>query len=259
MKISALSSASSGNCFYVESEKKGEAILIDCGISCKQIEERLGSIGKSPKKIKAIFVTHEHSDHIRGIDVFARKFKVPIFSPKKIIDNKFLCSNPELINEIKNDELNKIIGLEVQAFPKAHKALDPVSYSILDKNRRKLSIITDAGHACKNVTENVSDSSFLCIESNYDDKMLEEGRYPWPVKQWIKSDIGHLSNTQSASCVLEHARKKLKTIMLCHLSQKNNTPEKALETYSYFMKQRLDIKPQINISTRIAATPLFKI
>jgi len=259
MKISALASASSGNCFYVESEKKGEAILIDCGISCKQVEERLASIKKSPKKIKAIFVTHEHSDHIRGIDVFARKFNVPIFIPKNIVGNKFICSNEELINEIKNDEMNRIIGLDVSAFPKSHKSFDPVSYSLLDKNHRKLSIITDAGYACKNVTENVADSSFLCIESNYDDKMLEEGRYPWPVKQWIKSDIGHLSNTQSASCVLEHGGKKLKTIMLCHLSQNNNTPEKALGTYSYFMKQRLDIKPKINISTRHFATPLSKV
>ena len=259
MKISALASGSSGNCFYVESEKKGEAILIDCGISCKQVEERLSLLKKDPKKIKGIFVTHEHTDHIRGIDVFARKFNVPIFAPKKMIENKFICSNKPLLNNIKNDSTNKIADLEIMAFPKSHKSLDPVSYSVLDKNGKKLSVITDAGYACKNIIDNVSESNFLAIESNYDEKMLDDGSYPWPTKQWIKSDIGHLSNIQSAACVLEHATKKLKTVLLCHISQHNNTPEKALETSLYFIKQRSDIKPQINISTRQFATPLFKL
>ena len=89
--------------------------------------------------------------------------------------------------------------------------------------------------------------------------MLEEGFYPWPTKQWIKSDLGHLSNTQSASCVLENATKKLKNIMLCHISQNNNTPEKALDAFNYFIKQRQDIKPKINVSLRSYPTELFKI
>jgi phosphoribosyl 1,2-cyclic phosphodiesterase len=258
MKVSALSSGSSGNCFYIENEKRNRSILVDCGISCKQVEERLAHIKKDPNKIKAVFVTHEHTDHIKGIDVFARKFNVPIFAPKKIAQNHFLCSDSSLINEIKNDETIKFGKMHITAFPKSHKSLDPVSYNLLE-NRKKLSVITDAGYACPNVIENVSDSNFLCIESNYDEKMLMEGMYPWPTKQWIKGDTGHLSNMQSAACVLEHGTRKLKDIMLCHLSQNNNTPEKALETYSYFMKQRHDIKPEINISLRDSATQLFRV
>ena len=111
------------------------------------------------------------------------------------------------------NETTKIAGMEISAFPKSHKAFDPVSYGITRINK-KLGIMTDVGYACKNIVDNVSDSDFLCLESNYDEKMLEEGRYPWPTKQWIKSDIGHLSNEQSASCVLEHAHKKLKNLML---------------------------------------------
>jgi phosphoribosyl 1,2-cyclic phosphodiesterase len=258
MKISALASGSSGNCFYVENEKKNQSILVDCGISCKQVEERLSFIKRSPEKIKAIFLTHEHSDHIRGVDVFARKFQIPVFAPKKMIHEAFLCSDSDLLNGIKNNETMKIAGLHVSAFPKSHKALDPVSYNLI-KDNKKLSIMTDVGYACENIIDNVSDSNFLCMESNYDEKMLMDGSYPWPTKQWIKSDVGHLSNVQSAACVLEHGHKKLKNIMLCHISQNNNTPEKAMETYSYFMKQRLDMTPKIDISTRQFATPLFRV
>ncbi len=258
MKISALASGSSGNCFYIENEIKNQAVLIDCGISCLQIEERLGCLKRSPKTIKAIFVTHEHTDHIKGIDVFARKFNVPIFATRKMIQQSFLCSDKELLNTIKNNETMKIIGLEVSAFSKSHKALDPVSYG-LQKDNKKLSIMTDVGYACENITENVSNSDFLCLESNYDEKMLEGGRYPWPTKQWIKSNEGHLSNEQSASCVLEHANKRLKNLMLCHISQNNNTPEKALAIHSYFCKQRKDLNPKITLSLRQTPTNLFKV
>jgi phosphoribosyl 1,2-cyclic phosphodiesterase len=258
MKISALASGSSGNCFYVENENKSQAVLVDCGIPCSQIEERLANIKRSPERIRAVFITHEHLDHIRGVDVFARKFQIPVFAPRKILHGRFLCSETGLLNGIRNDEILKIEGLEISAFPKSHNTIDPVSYGIVHDGK-KLGIMTDIGYACKNVIENVSDSDFLCIESNYDEKMLEECSYPWPVKQWIKSDIGHLSNVQSAACVLEHGNRALKNVMLCHMSQHNNTPEKALELYSYFMKQRSDLSPKVSVSTREFATQLFRV
>lgn len=260
MKISVLSSGSSGNAFYIENEENNKAILIDCGISCKRIEERLSSINRKPENIKRIFLTHEHSDHIKGTDVFARKFNVPILTTKKIIDSKFLCNDSNLLNSIKNDETTKVIGLDVIAFPKSHRSVDPVSFSIFDsKQKRTLSIITDAGYACKNICDNISISNFLCIESNHDLEMLEKGPYPWHLKKWIKSDNGHLSNIQSASCVAEHATKKLKNIILSHLSEKNNTPEKALNAFSYMFKQRKDLSSKLYYSLKFSATPLFKV
>src|SRR4030042_4149896 len=118
MEISALASGSSGNCFYIGGSNSG--VLVDAGISCKQIIDRLELIGKNPKNIKGILITHEHTDHIRGVDVFARNFNIPIFATKKTSGSIFLCSNLELINNIRNNENFKLAGMEVKAFSKSH-------------------------------------------------------------------------------------------------------------------------------------------
>lgn len=257
MEISALASGSSGNCFYIGGSNSG--VLVDAGISCKQIIDRLDLIGKNPKNIRGILITHEHTDHIRGTDVFARNFNVPIFVTKKTSKNTFICSNSELINNIKNNENFKLAGMEIQAFSKSHRCIDPILFSF--KNKKKVSIITDVGHSCKNVIDNVSDSDFLCLESNHDIGMLENGSYPYHVKKWIKSDIGHLSNTQAALAVLEHAPTKLKNVILSHLSEGNNHPEIAVKTFKWGIKERYDLKLnlKLDISTRFNPTRLYKI
>jgi len=133
MQISALASGSSGNCFYVSN--KNTAILIDVGISTKQVLERLKAINQNPLKIKAIFITHEHSDHIRGSDVLARKFSIPIFATKATAQKGFLCSNKDLVNCINKDSTIKIEKLKVEAFSKTHSAADPVSYNIYENKK----------------------------------------------------------------------------------------------------------------------------
>jgi len=255
MEISVLSSGSSGNCFYIEN--KNNAILVDCGISCKQINERLNFIGKSPEKIKGIFITHEHTDHIKGVDVFARNFNVPIYATKKLIDEKFLCSQKDLLNELSMNETISIGNMEIETFSKSHKALEPVFFTI--SNGKKISIITDAGFACNNIIKHVSDSDFLCLESNHDIKMLEEGPYPWHLKKWIKSDVGHLSNMQASLCVLENAPHRLKNIVLSHLSETNNTPELAQQTFSGLIKERSDLRPNILVSSKFVPTSMLRI
>lgn len=257
MQISALGSGSSGNCFYIENQKNNSAILVDAGLSAKQIVSRLEPIGKSPELIKGIFLTHEHTDHIRGADVLARQFNIPIFATKSTIQGSFICSNEDLINPIKNNETLSLAGMDILAFSKSHKAADPISFSI--KKDKTLSIITDAGFACENVISAVSNSDFLCIESNHDEKMLTEGPYPYFLKQWIRSDIGHLSNKQAALCVLEHAPAKLHNVILSHLSKENNTPEVALKTFKSLIKERHDLRPKTIYSDRNFATPLFKL
>ncbi|MEI6058185.1 MAG: MBL fold metallo-hydrolase [archaeon] len=245
MKISALASGSSGNCFYVCNNKSG--ILIDCGISSKQVEERLSILKQNPEKIKGIFVTHEHIDHIRGVDVLARKFSIPIFATKKTIKNSLLCQNEDLICPIKNDETVCVDGMNVEAFSKSHDASDPVSYKI--KNGKVLSVVTDIGYACENVIESVRDSDFLVIESNHDLDMLESGKYPYFLKQRILGDTGHLSNKSSALCVLEHAKSKMKNVILAHLSENNNTPLAAMNSFG-LLRERTDLRPKVSLSLR---------
>lgn len=255
MELSVLSSGSSGNCFYVESNKQG--LLIDCGISCKQVLERMEMIGKKPENINGIFVTHEHSDHIRGIDVLARQFHIPIFATEPVVKECFLCSENSLINEIGKTESIRIGDLDIETFSKSHKAIDPVSFSII--NKKRLSIITDAGFVCKNIEENIKEADFLCLESNHDINMLENGPYPWHLKKWIKSDIGHLSNIQASLGVLEHASPNLKGVILSHLSETNNKPELALKTFNSIIKERQDLKPKVLVSTKFIPTGIIKI
>ena len=217
---------------------------------------------KSPEKIRGIFITHEHSDHIRGADVFARHFRVPIYVTRKAAkgaksENKTICSNVDLLKYIKNDETVEIAGMNVEAFSKSHKCADPVSYNI--ENGKKVSVITDVGYACKNVIANVADSDFLFLESNHDEIKLERGPYPYFLKQWIRSDIGHLSNMQAALCVLEHGSPKLKHIILSHLSKTNNTEKLAMETFDHLIKQRKDLNPKVLLSTREKPTSLFEL
>ena len=254
MEFSALASGSSGNCFYVENN--GNAVLVDAGISAKQIVKRLFILRKNPEKIKAILITHEHSDHVRGADVFARKFNVPIFATGKTIENCYLCSDEDLINPIRNNESLSIGGMRICAFSKSHKASDPVSYSI--SNGKKISIITDVGYACENVIANVSDSDAMFLESNYDETMLDNGFYPYYLKKWIKSDEGHLSNRQSALCVLENASSRLKFLILSNLSQNNNNPEIALKTFN-ILKERKKFSPKIFVSERESPSCLMRI
>jgi phosphoribosyl 1,2-cyclic phosphodiesterase len=260
MRFCALTSGSSGNCFLVGDKK--EYVLIDAGISSKRIVEKLNQIKINPLDIKAIFLTHEHSDHTRGADVFARTFKIPIYATKGTInsseqDFEAICSEKDLINEIKNNELMNFKGFDVQSFSKSHDAKDPVSLSIFGK--KAISVITDAGFCCSNIKKAISESNVLCIESNHDIKMLEEGPYPWHLKKRIKSDSGHLSNVQCSLGVLEFANKKLKNVILSHLSQTNNTSKLALQTFKSLVKERKDLKPKVCVSVRERVGEVVKI
>jgi phosphoribosyl 1,2-cyclic phosphodiesterase len=255
MKFTALASGSSGNCYYIEN--KNSAILVDAGISCKQTLSALSSLNLSPKKLQAIFLTHEHSDHIKGADVLARTLNLPIFTTEKTLRNKFICLNPKLLYALPRDQL-KIGSLKISAYKKSHQALDPVFFSIFDQNK-KISIITDAGYACKNIINAVKTSHALFLESNHDLAMLQSGNYPAYLKKWILSDTGHLSNLQASLLVLEHASPKLQHIILSHLSENNNTPELALSTFKMLTSERKNFSPNIEISSRFHPTSILEI
>jgi phosphoribosyl 1,2-cyclic phosphodiesterase len=194
---------------------------------------------------------------MRGADVFARQFKIPIFATKKTIENSIICCDEELVKTIKNNETLKLAGLQIEAFSKPHKAADPVFYTISDKKR--VSVITDLGKCCRNTISQIKDSSLLFLESNHDLEMLEKGPYPYFLKNWVKSDNGHLSNNQASLGILEHATKKLKHIFLSHLSSTNNTPELALNTLNSLIKERKDLFPRVSVSLKDKPTELIRI
>jgi len=255
MKLCCLASGSSGNCFYVENGDK--AIIVDAGISSKQIFERMEIIRANPKKIQGIFISHEHTDHTRGADVLARTLGIPIFATKGTINNSSLCAEEGLIQTIKASELISLAGLEIEPISKSHDAEEPVSFVI--RNKKTLSILTDIGYSCKNIADAINESDFLVMESNHDIKMLENGPYPYFLKKRILSDKGHISNLHSAISVLEHSRTHLKGISLAHLSRTNNTSKLAHSTFKTLLKERKDLSPQITVSTQDSPTEFFKI
>lgn len=259
LEFSALSSGSSGNCFYVRNSETSSAVLIDCGISLKKATERLNSINRNISEVKAIFITHEHSDHIAGVDVISRHLKIPVYATEKTFLAVNFCGE-EYQNVISREDSVEVGGMKVESFKKIHGAADPVSYNVTKVNdNKKVSIITDVGMACENINFNINESNILAIESNHDLQLLRSGKYPQFLKDWIAGDTGHLSNKQSALAVLEHARKKLSKIVLSHLSSNNNTPSDALGTYKDLMKHREDISPEISVSTRWKATEIVRV
>ncbi len=259
LEFSALSSGSSGNCFWVRNSETSSAVLIDMGISMKMAEERLLEINRNITDVKAIFVTHEHTDHIRGVDVLSRHLKIPVYTTKKTFEKVSFCEE-EYQNNIKKDGVVEIGGLRIESFSKNHGAADPVSFNVTKiSDNKKVSIITDAGKACENIHNNIAESDILCLESNHDLTMLQNGPYPYFLKKWIASDTGHLSNKQTTLAVLEHARSKLKHVVLSHLSESNNTPQLALKTFKDLIKERHDIKPHIMVSTRSESTGIIKV
>ncbi len=253
METSALASGSSGNCFYVGVPQGG--ILIDAGINAKHICEKLDFIGKKPEGIKAIFITHEHIDHIRGAAVFARRYNLPVYATKKTLELCNFSLDESLTHPIKSGETIFVAGMQVTSFSKSHKAADPVSFTV--NGGKQVSVITDLGYCCKRVHEAVSESDFLYLESNHDERMLAEGPYPPFLKAWVRGDSGHLSNRQAGLCVLEYGSAKLQHIVLSHISKTNNTPSLAKTTFKKLVQERSDLVPKVHLSVREMPSPLF--
>ncbi|MFH2027783.1 MAG: MBL fold metallo-hydrolase [Nanoarchaeota archaeon] len=258
MHAAALASGSSGNSFFVEANSK--SFLIDAGISCKQIVDRMNLINRDVSDLNGIFITHEHIDHVRGVDVLARRYSIPVYVTKKCFENAdLMISDESLVNFISKDEVLRFNGSKIIPFSKNHDAADPVSYSVVNDGK-KVSVMTDIGIGCKNVVEHIKDSNLVFLESNHDVDMLQNGRYPYYLKKRISSDVGHLSNYDASLLVLEHCSPKLRHIVLSHLSENNNTEEMALKTFQEVLKHRKDLKNlNICVSSRFKPTDLFSI
>lgn len=230
IKFCSLSSGSSGNCQYVETDRI--KILIDSGFNGKKIESLLSSINVNPSEIDYILVTHEHIDHIKGVGVLSRKYDIPIFANEKTwISMEKLIGNVEEknIKIFQSEEDFELGDLAIYPFKIFHDAAEPVGYIFYHK-RTKISIMTDTGWVNDNMKNTIRGSSLYLIESNHDIQMLKEGSYPWYLKQRILSTKGHLSNLDAARTLIEVLMGNGEIVLLGHLSKENNRPELAYDT-----------------------------
>ena len=231
--IASLNSGSNGNCYYIGNER--DAVLVDAGISCRETERRMQRLGLSMKKVRAIFVSHEHSDHINGVTVLSKKYDLPVYITPATLQNSglqlahhspvsFTAYQPVIIG-----------GITVSAFPKFHDAAHAHSF-IVEFNGIKVGVLTDIGAACEHVTRHFSQCHAAFLEANYDEDMLEKGRYPFHLKRRIRGGMGHLSNSQALEIFINHRSPYLSHLLLSHLSRDNNRPELVHELFSQHAK-----------------------
>jgi phosphoribosyl 1,2-cyclic phosphodiesterase len=230
MKITVLASGSKGNCTYIEGDSG--AILVDAGLSAKETFKRLEESGCSKDLIEAIFVTHEHSDHVKGVDVLSRKLSIPVIGTQGTLwqfDEKRKSDKKLVYETIKTGEIKSVSGFEVEAFSTFHDAMDPCGYRIKCGDLT-FALCTDTGKTDDRIGAYLNTADALVLESNHCPEMLINGPYPAFLKARIAdAKRGHLSNTAAAECIKKYCRDS-GNIILAHLSEENNKPEIALES-----------------------------
>ncbi|HEV7330874.1 MAG TPA: MBL fold metallo-hydrolase [Flavisolibacter sp.] len=229
VSVCSIASGSNGNCYYVGNDT--EAVLIDAGISCKEIEARMKRAGLSLKNVKAVFVSHEHTDHISGLPVLAKKHNLPIFISPLTLRNSRLRFEKTLLHHFSAGVPVVIGELVVNPFSKFHDAADPYSFTVTC-NGINVGVITDIGRACENVIQHFSQCHAAFLESNYDEVMLQNGSYTAYLKNRIRSGHGHISNRQALEIFQQYRSPQLTHLFLSHLSRNNNCPKLVEELFT---------------------------
>ena len=260
MKICVLSSSSSGNCIYLESNNKG--YLLDCGISSRQIETKLSLINVNPFSIKGIFITHEHSDHISGLSSFFKKYNPTIYLSKGtyrgLKDSDKQVISPIYCKFIKAFEEFEVDNMKILPFPLSHDVYEPTGFKI-EENNKSVVYLTDTGKF--GYIEKLSNANMYIIESNHEKDLLLSSNRPWVLINRIMSDTGHLSNEDSAKVFSLLKGDNTSKIILFHLSNECNTKELALLKYeTYFRKNNLSLdNVEMFVSDRSNPTPLIEV
>ena len=230
MRIVSVCSSSKANCTYIESGGKG--FLVDIGCSYKMLREGLALAGRDVSCINAVFITHEHTDHINGLSMLTKNLDVPVYASEgtlSMILSKNKASSGAKLKLI-DDIADAPVNVSAAAFHTPHDSAESVCYTFSD-NENKIAVCTDIGHITPEVRANLTGSRFVLLEANYDPEMMTRNmEYPYELKQRIRSDRGHLSNGDCGAFVRELVASGTVSILLGHLSQNNNTPEIALST-----------------------------
>ena len=227
MRFSVLASGSSGNAIYVENDE--HSFLVDVGLSGKKMEQLFAKIDRNMKDLSGILVTHEHSDHIKGLGVVARKHKIPIFANAQTwnaMDGLIGNIPTELCFHFDMETVKTFGGLDIQSFAVSHDAVEPMFYTF-NQDGRKLVVITDTGYVSDRMKGHIAAADSYVFESNHDVSMLQMGKYPWSIKRRILSDVGHVSNEDAAVAMSEVIAEKPTQIYLAHLSKDNNMKDLA--------------------------------
>ena len=230
LEFTVLASGSTGNATIIKGRDK--TVMIDAGLSAKKLEELLKLQGMSGHHIDALLVTHEHSDHIKGLGAFARKFDLPIYANSPTWDameRHVGKVDAAKRNIFETGESLSFGSMEVMTYPISHDAAEPVAYTFLEDGE-KLGVATDLGYMSDKVKNCIIDSDVLVLESNHDTEMLRMGKYPWNIKRRILSDVGHLSNIAAGEAILEVKTDRTKRIYLAHLSKEHNQMQLAMLT-----------------------------
>ena len=257
MKFSILSSGSRGNACYVETDDA--KILVDAGLSGIEVERRLAAIGISPQSLDAIVVTHEHSDHIKGVGILARRYKLPVYANTQTLKRgeKILGKLPAVIS-VQTGETFEINHLSLETFTKCHDAADPMGL-VLSSNGVRMGHVTDLGRSTRLAEDRLSGCSALIMEFNYDPTLLSEGPYPLDLKRRINSSEGHLSNEQACELLETVSHPDLKWVVLAHLSETNNDAAKALRAAKNVLDHCGLKATRILIGKQDEASPLIEI
>jgi len=227
MKFASLGSGSEGNALVVASSDISATVMVDCGFAIREAERRLRRVGLEAEALSAIFVTHEHSDHVGGVFKLARKYRIPVFLSQGTYEAARGDADGVEIHFCRDGAPIEIGSLRLVPYTVPHDAREPLQ-CVLEEGNRRLGVLTDAGHATPHMIAMLDACDALLLETNHDPRMLMESSYPYFLKQRIAGDHGHLSNQASADILAAIDRSRLKTVVAAHLSRKNNTPELAM-------------------------------
>jgi phosphoribosyl 1,2-cyclic phosphodiesterase len=249
--ITSLNSGSNGNCYYVGNET--EAILVDAGISCREVEKRMERLGLSMNNIQAVFISHEHSDHIKGLTALVKKYQYPVYITPGTLQSGRLELEVSLVKTFAADESISVGNLSITAFSKFHDAADPYSFFV-SCGKVGVGIFTDIGVPCQQLIKYFRQCHAAFLEANYDEEMLEKGSYPIYLKNRIRGGMGHLSNKQALDIFITHKPKFMSHLLLAHLSHNNNSPELVQQLFNTHAGN-----VQVCVASRYKETDVFHI
>jgi len=254
VNVCALASGSKGNSLLIEGPEG--ALLVDAGLSAREILKRVLAAGADPERIRGILVTHDHSDHVRGVRVLAKRLSIPVYGTRATLEAIGLPDGNSGTAIAAGNGFNAA-GFAVQPFSLPHDAADPVGFVVSIEDLR-IGVATDLGYATALVKKRLTGCNFLLLESNHDEKMLMEGSYPWFLKQRIRSRMGHLSNFASSRLLSDLLHEDLQGVILGHLSEMNNRPDLALGAAAEAV-QRGKNEVAVHVACMAEPTAVFKL